>query len=201
MLLEFSELGSVSSLLQKECKSRLAFIKHPSFSSISSISSLKNHEILPEVCSSDLERSRHWIVDLLMGLKVLHDRGVVHRDIKIDNLLLFKRENQDEVPLLKIADFGLCTLPHHERLLTLLTENTSTSESSPRSNGKENSQNSKFGSGIEFGLKNFLKNLNEDLLLLLLMRSYGHQFRSYSPSLPYFFFVLNVFLVINLSSS
>ncbi|ORY69938.1 kinase-like domain-containing protein [Pseudomassariella vexata] len=47
------------------------------------------------------ESCRHWFRDLILGIEYLHAQGVVHRDIKPDNLLL----TQDDV--LKIVDFGV----------------------------------------------------------------------------------------------
>ncbi|KAL7626562.1 hypothetical protein AAE478_003334 [Parahypoxylon ruwenzoriense] len=49
----------------------------------------------------DNERCRHWFRDLILGIEYLHSQGVVHRDIKPDNLLL----TEDDV--LKIVDFGV----------------------------------------------------------------------------------------------
>ncbi|KAI5863260.1 Pkinase-domain-containing protein [Durotheca rogersii] len=49
----------------------------------------------------DDERCRHWFRDLILGIEYLHSQGVVHRDIKPDNLLL----TEDDV--LKIVDFGV----------------------------------------------------------------------------------------------
>ncbi|KAL2164127.1 hypothetical protein VTH06DRAFT_3341 [Thermothelomyces fergusii] len=49
----------------------------------------------------DEERCRHWFRDLILGIEYLHSQGVVHRDIKPDNLLL----TEDDV--LKIVDFGV----------------------------------------------------------------------------------------------
>ena len=49
----------------------------------------------------DPERCRCWFRDLILGIEYLHAQGVVHRDIKPDNLLL----TEDDV--LKISDFGV----------------------------------------------------------------------------------------------
>ncbi|KAG4416436.1 hypothetical protein IFR04_010414 [Cadophora malorum] len=49
----------------------------------------------------DRESCRHWFRDLILGIEYLHAQGVVHRDIKPDNLLL----TEDDV--LKIVDFGV----------------------------------------------------------------------------------------------
>lgn len=47
------------------------------------------------------EVCRYWFRDLILGIEYLHAQGVVHRDIKPDNLLL----TEDDV--LKIVDFGV----------------------------------------------------------------------------------------------
>ncbi|TGZ81219.1 kinase-like protein [Ascodesmis nigricans] len=44
---------------------------------------------------------RMWFRDMLLGVEYLHAQGIVHRDIKPDNLLV----NRDDV--LKIVDFGV----------------------------------------------------------------------------------------------
>ena len=49
----------------------------------------------------DEESCRCWFRDLILGIEYLHAQGVVHRDIKPDNLLL----TEDDV--LKIVDFGV----------------------------------------------------------------------------------------------
>ncbi|CAD6439970.1 a4ccfe54-a8b9-48c1-9c45-5ec304feb66f [Sclerotinia trifoliorum] len=49
----------------------------------------------------DIESCRCWFRDLILGIEYLHAQGVVHRDIKPDNLLL----TEDDV--LKVVDFGV----------------------------------------------------------------------------------------------
>ena len=49
----------------------------------------------------DDESCRCWFRDLILGIEYLHAQGVVHRDIKPDNLLL----TDDD--MLKIVDFGV----------------------------------------------------------------------------------------------
>lgn len=58
------------------------------------------------------EECRCWFRDLILGIEYLHAQGVVHRDIKPDNLLL----TDDDV--LKIVDFGVSEMfekPEHMR--------------------------------------------------------------------------------------
>ncbi len=52
------------------------------------------------------ETIRHITRQILKGLLHLHSKGIAHRDIKLNNILLRDKKNWDVV----IADFGLATL-------------------------------------------------------------------------------------------
>ena len=53
-----------------------------------------------------------WFSQLLDGLRVAHEAGVVHRDLKPENALVVARENEPE--LIKILDFGLAKMRQFE---------------------------------------------------------------------------------------
>ncbi|CAE6363893.1 unnamed protein product [Rhizoctonia solani] len=76
-----------------------------------------------------------YTLQLLEGLEYLHKQGVVHRDIKPDNLLL------DHTGMIKFADFGAAkVLAKNQRSIQLNTRSRNTSWRSPATRqGKQNS--------------------------------------------------------------
>lgn len=44
--------------------------------------------------------------DILNGLQYIHSQGIIHCDVKLDNMLAHK-EDDDKIPIIKLCDFGL----------------------------------------------------------------------------------------------
>jgi serine/threonine protein kinase len=53
-------------------------------------------------------------IDVCRGLRAVHNKGVVHRDVKPANVMFFSRT--DSLPRAKIGDFGIALAPQDERL-------------------------------------------------------------------------------------
>jgi len=73
-------------------------------------------ELLKKQGRLDPETAVSYILQAARGLKHAHERGIIHRDIKPDNLLL------DENGTLKVADLGLVKTPELSRLQDRLAE-------------------------------------------------------------------------------
>lgn len=59
---------------------------------------------------SELE-ARELVLVLLNAIKYCHDRSIVHRDLKCENLLLVAKDNT-HLGSIKVADFGFATRVH-----------------------------------------------------------------------------------------
>lgn len=53
-------------------------------------------------------------IDVCEGLRAVHTKGIVHRDVKPANVMFFSRT--DNLPVAKIGDFGIALQPQDERL-------------------------------------------------------------------------------------
>ena len=59
-----------------------------------------------------LELTRFYMAELILALEVLHAKNIIHRDIKLENILL------DSEGHLKLTDFGLSKLLKNEQTFT-----------------------------------------------------------------------------------
>jgi serine/threonine protein kinase len=53
--------------------------------------------------------ARFILEQILLILHFIHEKGIIHRDIKLDNILIFKQEiglNGERLHCVKLADFG-----------------------------------------------------------------------------------------------
>ena len=48
-----------------------------------------------------------WAGNMLEALQYIHNSGVIHVDLKLENILISSPEAEDEYPMAKICDFGL----------------------------------------------------------------------------------------------
>jgi serine/threonine protein kinase len=74
------------------------------------LSGVSLDEVLAEVGHLGLRRTIHIIRQLLAALSASHRLGVLHRDLKPDNIYLTARH--DRLDFVKVVDFGLATLRH-----------------------------------------------------------------------------------------
>jgi len=51
-------------------------------------------------------KMKSYMADILEGLNYLHKKGMVHGDVKLENCLVHKYE-EESLPIVKLCDFGL----------------------------------------------------------------------------------------------
>ena len=67
----------------------------------------------PSVCSNRL-----IVRQIAKGLRYLHTNGVIHRDLKPDNILISILKGSGDRPVLKLADFGMSRIvPEGQNLM------------------------------------------------------------------------------------
>ena len=66
-----------------------------------------------------LEEALHIMRQLLTALGYLHARGIVHRDVKPDNVMLIERDGDPS--FVKLLDLGIARVPHDDPTATRLT--------------------------------------------------------------------------------
>lgn len=72
---------------------------------------MDTHKVLPEEVIIDFSSQ------VLDALRAAHSNGIIHRDIKPQNILLTQAEDGNEVQLVKLADFGIARLPENDRFM------------------------------------------------------------------------------------
>jgi len=51
---------------------------------------------------------REIIMQLLKGVAFMHEKGIAHRDLKLDNILVVEKKMDSSKFKIKIIDFGFC---------------------------------------------------------------------------------------------
>lgn len=113
--------------MEKQIKreiSTMSLVKHPNIVELKEVMASKTriYLVLEHLGGGDLytkilqqgnlseNRARKYFHQLIRAVDFCHSRGVCHRDLKLENILLHSNEET-----LKLCDFGLATLPGQEQ--------------------------------------------------------------------------------------
>lgn len=60
-----------------------------------------------------------WFTQMCLALKYMHDKQVLHRDIKTQNIFLAQKESSKDLGCVKIADFGIAKVLHRPEAMAM----------------------------------------------------------------------------------
>jgi len=66
--------------------------------------------LIREMPKLTVRRAIQLMLQVAEGIKVIHQQRMIHRDIKLENILVRKSANPDDLPTLLIGDWGSATL-------------------------------------------------------------------------------------------
>ncbi len=70
-----------------------------------------------EDCTAIPEQTTRVIMEqMLLALDFFHKKKIIHRDVKLDNILITKIEDQTTYEI-RIADFGLATFTPNDEMI------------------------------------------------------------------------------------
>jgi serine/threonine-protein kinase len=96
-------------------------------------------------------RALHITVQVLRALVHAHGRGVIHRDLKPDNIMLVRREGRED--FVKVLDFGIAKLLHEAELGSAAQDDGEAPGPGP---GPEEGRRALTQAGVIFGTPEYL---------------------------------------------
>lgn len=69
---------------------------------------------------------KSYVSDILESLKYLHNEGIVHCDLKLENILANTFQDEDKIPIVKVCDFGLSHIKDREANTFIMEQKSGT---------------------------------------------------------------------------